>query len=243
MILKPCTYREGKVKYIGLSEASPATIRRAQAIHPISAIQVEYSPFEQPNEIIKIARELGIAYDALDLLLCISPHHVPIEQCCCILPNRSRSRHWSIREPSSDHDSRQKLTLSLRQRTYEDLPVGDLRRAVPRYSAKNFPQIVQLVDALAKIGLSHSATPAQITIAWLLAQGDDIIPIPGSKQIKYNAENLKSVEIQLSDAEVQEINRLCEVIDTKLKGDNRYAAGAMALIYVDTPKLEGWKKA
>ena len=98
------------------------------------------------------------------------------------------------------------------------------------------------MDALAKIGSLHSATPAQVTIAWLLTQGDDVIPIPGSKQIKYTEENWRSAQVKLSGAEVQEISGLCDAIEAELKNDGRYAAASMAAIYANTPKLEDWKK-
>jgi aryl-alcohol dehydrogenase-like predicted oxidoreductase len=141
----------GKVKYIGLSEVSASTLRRAQAIHPIAAVQVEYSPFtldieDSKLDILRTARELGItivAYSPLGRGLLTGQYKSP-----------------------------------------DDFEEGDFRKTVPRYSKENFPNILAIADELKKVGEKHSATAGQVALAWLLAQGDDVIPIPGTRKIK-----------------------------------------------------------
>ncbi|KAK3385892.1 NADP-dependent oxidoreductase domain-containing protein [Podospora didyma] len=172
---------EGKIKYLGLSEVSAATIRRAHAVHPIAAYQVEYSPFcldiEKPEtNVLETCRELGITVVA----------YSPI--------------------------GRGLLTGQIK--SYDDLPEDDFfRRHTPKYSRENFPKILELVtkfDAVAKV---HNATAAQVCLAWLLAQGDDIIPIPGTRTIKYLDENAGALKTQLTPEEVKELRRAAEETD------------------------------
>ncbi|KAI0313888.1 NADP-dependent oxidoreductase domain-containing protein [Amylostereum chailletii] len=146
--------KEGKVKYLGVSEVSAKSLRRAHAVHPISAVQLEYSPSEIGIEseeigVLKVARELGIAVVAYSPL--------------------------------------GRGLLAGQVRKHEDLAANDYRRAIPRFNPENFPNYLQLADALAEIGKAHDATASQVALAWLLAQGDDIIPIPGTKKIKFFA--------------------------------------------------------
>jgi aryl-alcohol dehydrogenase-like predicted oxidoreductase len=96
----------------------------------------------------------------------------------------------------------------LRQKSPEDFPEGDFRALVPKFSQQNFPHILNLVEGLRSVANAHDATPAQIAVAWLLAQGDDIIPIPGSKQISYNEENFEASKIRLNNEELKKIREL-----------------------------------
>ncbi|KAJ7724300.1 NADP-dependent oxidoreductase domain-containing protein, partial [Mycena maculata] len=157
--------KKGKVKFLGLSEISAATLRRAHAVHPIATVQVEYSPFTLDIEYPKInllntCCKLGVA------VVTYSPLG------CGLLTGRFRS-------PT-------------------DFPENDFRRMVPRYSAENIPKILGIGAVLEKVGTkSNNALSGQVALAWLLAQGDDIIPIPGTTQLKYLEQNLKAVELTL----------------------------------------------
>ncbi|EGN98878.1 hypothetical protein SERLA73DRAFT_181580 [Serpula lacrymans var. lacrymans S7.3] len=195
--------KAGKVKYLGLSECSSSGLRRAHAVHPIAALQVEYSPFTLDIEddkiaLLKTARELGvqiIAYSPLGRGL-----------------------------------------ITGRFKSPDDFEANDWRRTVPRYSKENFPNINKLADSLKKIGDTYSATAGQVALAWLLAQGDDVIPIPGTKKIKYLEENLAAVNVKLTPEDVQAVRTVAEKADWA-QGD-RYPAGYMNLIFADTPELQ-----
>lgn len=139
-------YREGKVRHLGLSEVSAQTLRRAYAVHPISAIQVEYSPFsmdiEQPQvALLQVARELGVAVVAYSPL--------------------------------------GRGMLTGQYRSPDDFAESDSRRHLPRFSAENFPKNFELVAKIERVASSKGCAPSQLTLAWLLAQGQDIFPIPG----------------------------------------------------------------
>lgn len=143
--------KEGKIKYIGLSEVSEKTLRRAHAVHPIAALQVEYSPFvldiERPETgILSTCRELGIAVVAYSPL--------------------------------------GRGLLTGRYKSQDDFEEDDFRRTVPKYSKENFPNILKVVDEIKAVGDAHGVPPSTTTLAWLLAQGDDIIPIPGTRSVK-----------------------------------------------------------
>ncbi|KAJ5367971.1 uncharacterized protein N7496_007731 [Penicillium cataractarum] len=173
---------QGKIRYLGLSEVSVATLRRAHAIHPITAVQVEYSLFRLDIEsslsnLVKTCRELGVAIVAFS----------PIGR--GILTGQFQS--------------------------HEEIPTGDIRRALPKYSEENFPKILDLVQGLKGVANSHGSTLAQVALAWLLAQGPDIIPIPGTKSTARMDENAASALLQLSDREVQEIRTLVERLEIK----------------------------
>ncbi|KAJ3908286.1 NADP-dependent oxidoreductase domain-containing protein [Lentinula edodes] len=194
--------KEGKVKYIGLSEVSAATIRRAHAVHPISAVQVEYSPFNLEIEdekigVLKVCRELGIT------IVAYSPLGRGI--------------------------------LTGQVKSAADFPEGDFRKIFPKYSQENFPNILKLADGLKEIGKKHGATGGQVALAWLLAQGDDIIPIPGTKKVKYLEENLGAVNVKLSDEDLKLVREYIEKSDAT-KGA-RYPEWGMHLAYADTPEL------
>jgi len=195
---------EGKIRYIGLSEASEATLRRAHAVHPISALQMEYSPFcldieDGKSGIMKACRELGVA------LVAYSP------------------------------TGRGLLTGKFK--SFDDIPEDDWRKNIPMFGGENFPNILKIVRGLEEIGKRHNATAAQVTLAWLLAQDSSVIPIPGTKQIKYLKENIDTFRVNLSAEEEAEIR---EVVDKAgaIQGD-RYPAGLMGHLFnfADTPPL------
>ncbi|EIW51647.1 Aldo/keto reductase [Trametes versicolor FP-101664 SS1] len=194
--------KAGKVKYLGLSEISAATLRRAHAVHPIAAVQVEYSPFTLDIEdekigLLKAARELGVAVVAYSPL--------------------------------------GRGLLTGRFRSPDDLPKDDPRHIFPRFSAENFPNILKVVDGVQAIATKYGATPGQVTLAWLRAQGDDIIPIPGTTRIANLKENTESLKVQLSQDDVDEIRKLAVAADKTLAP--RYPAKWLALLYADTPAL------
>ncbi|KIP02194.1 hypothetical protein PHLGIDRAFT_112316 [Phlebiopsis gigantea 11061_1 CR5-6] len=194
--------KAGKVRYLGLSECTAATIRRAHAVHPIAAVQVEYSLFtldieSAATDVLRTARELGIAVVAYSPL--------------------------------------GRGLLTGQYKSLDDFEAGDFRRSVPMYSNENFPRILQLVEAVRAIGARYKATAGQVALAWLLAQGEDIIPIPGTRQVKYLEENLGALDLELAAEDVAEIRRLSEGISGTL--GNRYDAVRMQLILQDTPPL------
>lgn len=192
--------QEGKIRYIGLSEPSPATLRRAHKVHPIAAIQVEYSPFvldiEQKGHLLDTARELGVAVVAYSPL----------------------GRGFLTGQISS----------------HDDLPQDDFRRSIPKYSNENFPKVLLLVNKIKAIGEKHGATPGQVTLAWLLAQGADIIPIPGTKKVKYAEENIGALKVQLTNEDVESIRKA--IADTEITGE-QYPVAYMGMLYADTPEL------
>ncbi|MDA8346718.1 MAG: aldo/keto reductase [Thermaerobacter sp.] len=161
--------RRGKVRFLGLSEASPATIRRAHAVHPISALQTEYSLWTRDveAEILPTCRELGIGF----------------------VPYSPLGRGF--------------LTGRIRQ--VDDLPEGDFRRNAPRFQEENLRQNLLIVQRLEEIAKEKGCTPAQLALSWVLSQGDDIAPIPGTKRRKYLEENLGALSVQLSPADLENI--------------------------------------
>ncbi|TFK47822.1 Aldo/keto reductase [Heliocybe sulcata] len=192
----------GKVKYLGLSEISAATLRRAHAVHPISAIQVEYSPFTLDIEdekigLLKAARELGVAVIAYSPL--------------------------------------GRGLLTGRYKSPDDFEEDDFRSLIPRYSKENFPNILKIVDGLKAIGERHGATAGQVALAWLLAQGDDIIPIPGTKSLKYLKENLGAASVKLTKEEVAEVRVIAEKADAAQ--GFRYPPSMVDHLFTDTPPL------
>jgi aryl-alcohol dehydrogenase-like predicted oxidoreductase len=159
----------GKVKYLGLSEAAPETIRRAHAVHPITALQTEYSVFaRQPEaEILPTCRELGICFVAYSPL----------------------GRGF----------------LSGRFNSPEELAEDDFRRTQPRFQGENLEANTRIVAKLREIADEKGITPAQLALAWVLAQGDDIVPIPGTKRRKYLEENATAADVQMSDEDLARI--------------------------------------
>jgi aryl-alcohol dehydrogenase-like predicted oxidoreductase len=162
--------RQGKVRYLGLSEAAPATIRRAHAVHPITALQTEYSLWSRDpeDEILPTTRELSIGFVAYSPL----------------------GRGF----------------LTGRFRRFEDLPEDDWRRRSPRFQGDNFRKNLELVERVKRIAAEKGVTPSQLALAWLLAQGEDIVPIPGTKQRKYLEENVAAVEITLTPEDLKRLD-------------------------------------
>jgi aryl-alcohol dehydrogenase-like predicted oxidoreductase len=176
--------KAGKVKYIGLSEASPETIRRAHAVHSITALQTEYSLWsrEPEIEIFPTIRELGIGFVAYSPL----------------------GRGF----------------LTGRFKTPEDIPEGDFRRLNPRFQGENFYKNLELVKRVEEMAKEKNITPSQLALAWVLAQGKDIVPIPGTKHEKYLRENAAATEVELTPEDLQ---RLDEVFPVGATAGERYA--------------------
>jgi len=183
--------RAGKVRYLGLSEAAPATIRRAHATHPISALQTEYSLWSRDpeDEILPTCRELGIGFVAYSPL----------------------GRGF----------------LSGQIRRYEDLAPDDWRRGNPRFQGENFTRNLELVARIAELARAKQRTPSQLALAWVLAQGEDIVPIPGTKRVRYLEENATAAAITLSPAELAALEA---VFPQGAAAGERYAEGGMAAV-------------
>lgn len=160
----------GKVRFIGLSEAGPQTVRRAHAVHPLSAVQTEYSLWTRDPEdaVLPTCRELGIGFVAYSPL------------------------------------GRGFLTGHIKR--FEDLPDNDYRRQTPRFQGENFQRNLDLVARIEAIAAEKGCTPAQLALAWVLAQSEDIVPIPGTKRRTYLEQNLGALEIELSATEMERIN-------------------------------------
>ncbi|MGA7161660.1 MAG: aldo/keto reductase [Bacteroidota bacterium] len=179
---------EGKVRFIGLSEASAKTIRRAYAVHPIMALQSEYSLWtrDPENEILAVCRELGIGF----------------------VPYSPLGRGF--------------LTGQIKR--IEDLPPNDFRRNSPRFQEANFQHNLDLLKRIEEIALQIGCTPSQFALAWVLAQGENIVPIPGTKRRKYLEENVAAVDIVLSKEILDRVN---EVAPQGAASGTRYPAAAM----------------
>jgi len=183
--------REGKVRYLGLSEASAKSIRKAHAVHPIAALQSEYSLLtrEAENEILGTVRELGIAFVAYSPL------------------------------------ARGLVTATVTDK--DQLAKDDFRRTLPRFDDQHWQNNSNLVTDFAALAAEKNCTPSQLAIAWVLAQGDDIIPIPGTKQRRYLVENAAAVDIQLTRADLEKIE---EVINKYPDTGQRYSEGSLKLV-------------
>jgi aryl-alcohol dehydrogenase-like predicted oxidoreductase len=163
--------KAGKVRYLGLSEAAPETIRRAHQVHPIAALQTEYSLCRDPEgELLDTAREHGIGFVAYSPL------------------------------------GRGFLTAKIT--SIEDLAKDDWRRGMPRFERENFRQNMELVEKITALAAAKGCTPAQFALAWVLAQGDDIVPIPGTKRRAYLEENTSALDVRLTSDERIEIDTL-----------------------------------
>jgi aryl-alcohol dehydrogenase-like predicted oxidoreductase len=173
----------GKVRYLGLSEAAPATIRRAHAVHPITALQSEYSLWtrDPEREILATVRELGIGFVA----------YSPI--------------------------GRGFLSAEIRRR--EDLKEDDFRARNPRFQPGNLERNLELVDRIAEIGAEKDVTPAQLALAWVLARGEDIVPIPGTTRASHLEQNLKALEIELT---AEDMARIDEAFPSGATAGDRY---------------------
>jgi aryl-alcohol dehydrogenase-like predicted oxidoreductase len=192
--------KEGKIKYLGLSECSAETLRRACKVHHIAAVQVEYSPFSMDIEqvgLLDTCRELGVAVIAYSPL------------------------------------SRGFLTGTIK--SHDDMDEDDRRRIMPRFSKENFPNNMVLVEKLAAIAKEKGCTIGQLTLAWLMRQGTDIIPIPGTSKYKNFDENMGSLKVELSDEEDKAIREKVEAAE--VTGD-RYPKGMLANLLVTTVPLK-----
>ncbi|MEJ7871226.1 MAG: aldo/keto reductase [Rubrobacteraceae bacterium] len=174
----------GKVRYLGLSEAAPETIRKAHEVHRISALQTEYSLWSRDVEdgILPALRELGIGFVAYSPL------------------------------------GRGFLTGQIRR--FEDLPEGDYRRQSPRFQGENFDKNLELVDRVNEIAAEKGVTPGQLALAWLLRQGDDIVPIPGTKRREYLEENAAATDVTLTD---EDLERIEDAAPKDVAAGERYA--------------------
>jgi aryl-alcohol dehydrogenase-like predicted oxidoreductase len=183
--------KEGKVRFLGLSEASTSTIRRAHAVHPISALQSEYSLWSRDveDEILQTCRELKIGF-------------VP----------------WSPL-------GRGFLTGSIK--TFDDLDPNDWRRMSPRFQGDNFQRNLDLVDRVQEIADAKNCTLAQLAIVWLLNQGEDLVPIPGTKRISYLLENLGALEIELT---TEDLNLIDTTIPKASASGDRYPPAMMKMV-------------
>ena len=183
--------KEGKIRYIGLSEASPATLRRAAKVHPIAALQTEYSLWSRDpeREILATCRELGIGFVAYSPL------------------------------------GRGFLTGQFRK--FEDLPADDYRRNSPRFQGENFQKNLDLVRQVEEMAKEKGCRPSQLALAWALAQGDDVVPIPGTKRRKYLEENIAANEVKLTKDDLQRIDG---VFSPEAAAGGRYPEHMMGLV-------------
>ncbi len=183
--------KQGKVRYLGLSEAGPETIRRAHAVHPIAALQTEYSLWSRDpeDELLPICRELGIGF----------------------VPYSPLGRGF--------------LTGEIRR--YEDLAKDDFRRFNPRFQGENFEKNLELVRRVRQIAEEKRCTPSQLALAWVLAQGDDVVPIPGTTRRKHLEENVRATEIELSATDLRAID---EVAPKGIAAGERYAPDGMRYV-------------
>ena len=163
---------EGKVRYLGLSEAAIETIRRAHKVHPITALQTEYSLWSREPEdgILDVCRELGIGFVAYSPL----------------------GRGF----------------LTGRFQSIDDLPADDYRRNAPRFQGENFKKNLELVKHIEQLATEKGCTPAQVALAWVMAQGEDIVPIPGTKHRKYLEENAAAIDVTLTPEDLRRIDKI-----------------------------------
>ncbi|MFN7145952.1 MAG: aldo/keto reductase [Myxococcota bacterium] len=168
--------RAGKVRHLGLSEAAPDTIRRAHAVHPITALQTEYSLWTRDVEtdgVLATCRELGIGFVAYSPL----------------------GRGF----------------LTGQYKAFDDLPADDWRRRNPRFQGENFRRNLDLVEEVETVAAQKGVTPAQLALAWVLSRGDDVVPIPGTKHVKYLEQNVAAARISLTPAEIARLDAVFPV--------------------------------
>src|SRR5438128_9498022 len=183
--------RKGKVRFLGLSEAGAETIRRAHAVHPITAVQSEYSLWtrDPEKEVLGVCREVGIGF----------------------VPYSPLGRGF--------------LTGQIKKR--EHLPEHDYRQTTPRFQGENFQRNLDLVSEVSEIAREKRCTPAQLALAWVLAQGEDIVPIPGTKRRKYLRENVDALDVLLNADDLERIN---EVAPKNVAAGSRYPEAMMKLL-------------
>jgi aryl-alcohol dehydrogenase-like predicted oxidoreductase len=183
--------KAGKVRYLGLSEAAPETIRRAHKVHPIAALQTEYSLWtrDPEGELLDTVRALGIGFVAYSPL------------------------------------GRGFLTAKITN--LDELPKNDWRRRMPRFEEENFRRNLELVERIRAFSADHGCTPAQLVLAWVLAKGDDIVPIPGTKRRQYLEENVGAFDVRLTAQELAELDSL---LPPGVAAGDRYPGPAMRAV-------------
>jgi aryl-alcohol dehydrogenase-like predicted oxidoreductase len=183
--------KQGKVRYLGLSEASPQTLRRAVKVHPIAALQTEYSLWtrDPEREILSVCRDLGVGFVAYSPL------------------------------------GRGFLTGQFQK--FEDLPADDYRRNTPRFQGENFQKNLDLVKRVEEIAKEKGCKPSQLALAWVLAQGNDMVPIPGTKRRKYLEENVGALAVKLTK---EDLRRIDEVFPPEAAAGQRYPEHMLALV-------------
>jgi aryl-alcohol dehydrogenase-like predicted oxidoreductase len=183
--------KQGKVRYLGLSEASPQTLRRAVKVHPIAALQTEYSLWtrDPEREILSVCRDLGVGFVAYSPL------------------------------------GRGFLTGQFQK--FDDLPVDDYRRDTPRFQGENFQKNLDLVKRVEEIAKEKGCKPSQLALAWVLAQGNDMVPIPGTKRRKYLEENVGALSVKLTK---EDLRRIDEVFPPEAAAGQRYPEHMLALV-------------
>lgn len=182
---------EGKVRFLGLSEAGVETIRRAYSVHPIAALQTEYSLWSRDPEdgILDVCRELGMGF----------------------VPYSPLGRGF----------------LTGQIKSFDDFAPDDYRRLSPRFQGENFNKNLELVGSIEKIAAEKGCTPAQLALAWVLAQGPDIVPIPGTKRRKYLEENVGALEVKLTP---EDLRRIDEVAPKGVAAGTRYPEAMMSAV-------------
>ena len=180
--------KDGKVRFLGLSEASAETVRRAHSTHPIAAVQSEYSLWtrDYENDVIPLTKELGIAF----------------------VPYSPLGRGFLTGEIKS----------------IDDLEPDDWRRNNPRFQGENFAKNLEMVELVKRIATEKGALPAQIALAWVLAQGENMMPIPGTKRLKYLTQNAEADSVELTRSEIEELNGLQPAVG------ERYPGTAMSMV-------------
>ncbi len=183
--------KQGKVKALGLSEVSPATLRKAHKIHPITALQTEYSLWsrEPEDELLSTCKELGIAFVAYSPL----------------------GRGF----------------LSGQFKKFEDFEANDFRRTSPRFQGENFQKNLDLVNKLEVLAAKKNCTASQLALAWVIAQGEHVFPIPGTKRMKYLEENAGAINVKFTKEELQEIDAIAP---KGVAAGLRYTEGAMKFV-------------
>jgi aryl-alcohol dehydrogenase-like predicted oxidoreductase len=183
--------QEGKIRHVGLSEASPQTLRRAAKIHPITALQTEYSLWSRDpeDELLALCRELGIGFVAYSPL------------------------------------GRGFLTGQFKR--FEDFPTDDYRRFSPRFQGENFQRNLDLVRGIEEIAKEKGCKPSQLALAWVLAQDENIVPIPGTKRRKYLEENVAAIELKLTK---EDLRRIEEIFPTGAVAGERYPEHMMKIV-------------
>ncbi|HEY1216603.1 MAG TPA: aldo/keto reductase [Bryobacteraceae bacterium] len=181
----------GKVRFLGLSEAGPLTLQKAMRVHPITALQTEFSLWSRDveNEVLPACRELGVGFVAYSPL----------------------GRGF----------------LCGQIKSIDDLPADDTRRHQPRFQGENFKKNLQLVEKVGELAREHNCTPSQLALAWVHAQGRDIVPIPGTKRRKYLDENVAALDIHLTPSDLEQID---DVFKPGAAAGDRYAPAMMAAI-------------